>query len=104
MTTMAFAASVSAGIVLLLMPAAPGLAQPVMVQHATRTIVLPNPAYTGVSPVESALRSRRSVRDFAPQSLTLAEVSQLLWAAQGITGAEQPLCILPLGRIMQPAR
>jgi len=37
--------------------------------------------------VEAALLERRSVRDFAPEPLTLTEVSQLLWAAQGITAA-----------------
>ena len=86
MTTMAFAASVGAGIVLLLMPAEPSLAQAVVAQQAARMIVLPNPASSGALPVETALRSRRSVRDFAPEPLKLAEVSQLLWAAQGITG------------------
>lgn len=87
MTTRGFAASVSAGIILLPILAAPSLAgQPASVHRAASAIPLPNPASTGVLPVESALRSRRSVRDFAPQPLTLAEVSQLLWAAQGITG------------------
>lgn len=89
MTIITFATSVSAGIILSLIPAVPSLAgQPVSVHPAASTIMLPNPAYTGVLPVESALRSRRSVRDFAPQSLMLAEVSQLLWAAQGITGPD----------------
>jgi SagB-type dehydrogenase family enzyme len=37
--------------------------------------------------VEKALRERRSVRDFSKQPLHLADVSQLLWSAQGITGA-----------------
>ena len=37
----------------------------------------------GVS-VEYALQHRRSVREYRPEPLTLAEVSQLLWAAQGL--------------------
>jgi SagB-type dehydrogenase family enzyme len=35
--------------------------------------------------VESTLAKRRSVRRYSGEPLTLAEISQLLWAAQGIT-------------------
>ncbi len=35
--------------------------------------------------VEQALLNRRSVRSYENQPLTIAEVGQLLWAAQGIT-------------------
>ena len=38
--------------------------------------------------VEAALRRRRSVREFKKEALTLAEVSQLLWATQGLTDPE----------------
>ncbi len=48
-------------------------------------IELPAPRYDGALSVEAALRERRSVREFTSESLTLAEVSQLLWAAQGVT-------------------
>jgi len=37
--------------------------------------------------LEQALARRRSVRRYGPQALALSAVSQLLWAAQGITGA-----------------
>ena len=50
-------------------------------------IRLPGPETTGRSSVEEALAARRSVREYARESLTLVEVSQLLWAAQGITQA-----------------
>ena len=43
------------------------------------------PDQEGRLPLERTLAKRRSVRDFARGSLTLAELSQLLWAGQGIT-------------------
>jgi len=48
-------------------------------------VKLPEPRLDGVVPVERALESRRSVREFAREPLSLAAASQLLWAAQGIT-------------------
>ncbi|MBM3188690.1 MAG: SagB/ThcOx family dehydrogenase [Chloroflexi bacterium] len=48
-------------------------------------IALPEPHLTGSVSVEAALRARRSVRDYADGPLTLQDVAQLLWAAQGIT-------------------
>lgn len=35
--------------------------------------------------VESTLKKRRSIRQFSKQSLSLPDLSQLLWAAQGMT-------------------
>lgn len=48
-------------------------------------IKLPKPKHTGSVSVEQALLERRSVREYNNESLTLDEVSQLLWAAQGIS-------------------
>ena len=48
------------------------------------TIKLPPPAKQGAVSVEEALQNRRSNRRFATRSLDLAQVSQLLWAADGI--------------------
>mgnify|MGYP006301468733 CR=1 FL=1 len=48
-------------------------------------ISLPDPrGFQGLR-VEGALEMRRSIRDYADRSLSLVEVSRLLWAAQGIT-------------------
>lgn len=55
---------------------------------ATDVARLPQPAFSGRRSVETALRLRRSVRDYTGEPLTRAELAQLLWAAQGITGAE----------------
>ncbi len=48
-------------------------------------IPLPAPVRDGAVSLERTLAQRRSVRSFAPDPLTLPELSQLLWAAQGIT-------------------
>ncbi|MFA6665083.1 MAG: SagB/ThcOx family dehydrogenase [Armatimonadota bacterium] len=51
------------------------------------TVVLPSPKTEGTISVEKAIATRRSVRSYAADPVTLAELSQLLWAAQGITDA-----------------
>jgi SagB-type dehydrogenase family enzyme len=48
-------------------------------------IKLPAPKYDGSVSVEKALLERRSIRTYKDEPLTLADVSQILWAAQGIT-------------------
>ena len=64
------------------------------------TIQLPGPQLNGALTVEGALSARRSVREFSAQALSLDEVGQLLWAAQGITSAYPLGCV----RLLQPAR
>jgi SagB-type dehydrogenase family enzyme len=49
-------------------------------------IALPSPLSTGGMSLNDALAHRRSLRSFASTKLTLQELSQLLWAAQGVTG------------------
>jgi SagB-type dehydrogenase family enzyme len=49
---------------------------------------LPAPERKGRMSLEEALAARRSVREFTRQTLTDRELSQLLWAAQGITRAD----------------
>lgn len=46
---------------------------------------LPTPDQTGSTPLETTLATRRSHREFGPGPVSLADVSQLLWAAQGET-------------------
>jgi SagB-type dehydrogenase family enzyme len=48
------------------------------------TVKLPIPHTSGKVSVEEALALRRSVREYANEPLTLDEVSQLLWSAQGV--------------------
>lgn len=65
-----------------------------------RLIPLPRASNGGVVSVERAIADRRSTRRFAPAPLTVDELSQLLWAGQGLTQvAEQPR---PVPGIRQP--
>lgn len=46
---------------------------------------LPDPRLTGDMSLETAMERRRSVREYSPEALDDAALSQLLWAAQGVT-------------------
>ncbi|MFC1967283.1 SagB/ThcOx family dehydrogenase [Chloroflexota bacterium] len=74
-------------LVLLVMPAGCAEAEsnttPEPVEKAV--VQLPEPQRDGGISIEQSLLRRRSVRDYSGEPLTLSEVSQLLWAAQGIT-------------------
>lgn len=48
-------------------------------------INLPSPDITGSAPLETAISDRRSIRHFGGTRISLRELGQLLWAAQGIT-------------------
>lgn len=54
-------------------------------QERKEIMKLPEPKLTSPISVEQALAKRRSVRDYQEDSLTIQQVSQLLWAAQGVT-------------------
>ena len=46
---------------------------------------LPKPGLSSRTSVEKALLRRRSVREYEEESLSVEEIGQLLWAAQGVT-------------------
>jgi len=47
--------------------------------------ILPQPSLDSKTSVEEALQNRRSVRSYKDEPITIKELSQLLWAAQGKT-------------------
>jgi SagB-type dehydrogenase family enzyme len=49
------------------------------------TMHLPDPVFDGNISVEKAIKHRRTVRSYSSEPITLAHLSQILWAAQGIT-------------------
>lgn len=48
-------------------------------------ISLPPPQLKGNVSVEEALAKRRSIRSYSPEPLSLSQLSQILWSAQGLT-------------------
>jgi SagB-type dehydrogenase family enzyme len=58
------------------------------VPDKTQRVKLARPLKDGSLSLERCIARRRSVRSFGDQALTKDELGQLLWAAQGMTGAE----------------
>jgi SagB-type dehydrogenase family enzyme len=59
--------------------------EPVRLFPEAARISLDPPALEGGMPIWEAVNGRRSIRNFAREPLDQAELSQLLWAAQGVT-------------------
>lgn len=51
----------------------------------TNAIELPKPSLKGALSVEAALQERRTKRTYTSEPVKLADLSQMLWAGQGIT-------------------
>jgi SagB-type dehydrogenase family enzyme len=67
-----------------------------------RSVKLPDPRRDSETSVEKALLKRRSLRSYAEQPLTLAQVSQILWAAQGVTEPTRGLRTAPSAGALYP--
>jgi len=68
-----------------------------------KIIKLPKPAYRGI-PLEEAIGKRRSFRNYSSKPLTMSQLSQLLFSAQGITGKlyDLPLRTAPSAGALYP--
>lgn len=49
------------------------------------TLHLPSPVTKGIMSLEEAITRRRSVRRFSGEPISQSQLSQILWAAQGVT-------------------
>lgn len=58
-------------------------------------IYLPSPARRGARSLEEAIAQRRSIRDFTSDTISQSQLSQILWAAQGITDTSWRLRSVP---------
>jgi SagB-type dehydrogenase family enzyme len=58
-------------------------------------IHLPSPSQKGSISLEQAIAQRRSIRDFTPEPISQSQLSQILWATQGITDTSSRLRAVP---------
>jgi len=79
-----------------------GCGQGARSHRAGAELLLPQPRLKGPVSVEEALARRRSVRQFAGKDLTIQQVSQLAWAAQGITEPQRGLRTAPSAGALYP--
>jgi len=65
-------------------------------------VPIPEPVQIGKMSVEEAIARRRSVRHFSGKPLSLRAISQILWAAQGITEPESEFRSVPSAGALYP--
>ena len=88
------------GCLVLALPLLCGKSQLGFAQEKSRgeAVKLPPPRYDSEVSIEKALQERRSIRSYKEEPLTLIELSQILWAAQGITEPKKGLRTAPSPR------
>lgn len=72
------------------------------VKMSGEIIKLPEPKLEGKMSLEEAIVKRRSIREFSDTPLTKEEISQILWAAQGITDKEKGFRSAPSAGALYP--
>lgn len=72
------------------------------IKNAYASAQLPKPSFDGKVSVEKAIKERRTLRDFRERTLSLSHLSQLLWAAQGITDSTTGRRSAPSGGALYP--
>ncbi len=65
-------------------------------------VLLPEPDLEGLVSLEEALFGRRSIRDFEDRDIEIQKISQLLWAAQGITKKSRGFRTAPSAGALYP--
>jgi len=73
-----------------------------MTENSPTSYILPVPEKTGDISVEEALESRRSRRNFSDKALSAEQLSQILWAAYGITEPGRGLRTAPSAGAVYP--
>jgi nitroreductase len=53
-------------------------------------IALPEPSFEGAASLHDALRHRRTIREIGPEAITLQQLGDILWAAEGVNRAVGP--------------
>ena len=65
-------------------------------------IELPEPKFSSINSIEEVLHKRRSIRDYLDDPLSISDISQILWAAQGITDEKYGLRTAPSAGALYP--
>jgi SagB-type dehydrogenase family enzyme len=65
-------------------------------------VVLPEPKTSGSSSLEEVIRTRRSRRSYTGEPVLLGDISQLCWAAQGVTQVTTRLRSAPSAGALYP--
>ena len=78
-------------------------AQGGLLRKEVKPMRLPPPILDGKVSVEKAIKERRTVRSFTSRALTAQQLSQILWAAQGITEEGGNKRAAPSGGALYPA-
>ncbi|MFZ5994051.1 MAG: SagB/ThcOx family dehydrogenase [Thermodesulfobacteriota bacterium] len=64
-------------------------------------VPLPRPSFTGKKSMEEVIKARRTIRHFKARALNLEQLSQILWAAYGLT-ANDPYKSVPSAGALYP--
>lgn len=68
----------------------------------SKEISLPEPCYKGKKSVEEAIKQRRTIRSFKSNPLTINNLSQILWAGDGITDKRRMFRSAPSAGALYP--
>ena len=65
-------------------------------------VVLPKARVTGPVSLEKAIAKRRSIREYLRKPITLRDLSQVIWGAQGVTDSQSGRRAAPSGGALYP--